>query len=359
MLNIITEELDSRFVKVNLKLIIRMKKNATIDIIRFLAALLVALFHFNCYFPHINNWYYNSIQYGWLGVPAFFVISGYCVTLSGFKSISANDFIIRRMFRIFPPFWVSLITTFIVVVLHKLIVGYNRTTLPHNLIEVFESIFLLTSPYSKTVPVNGVYWSLTVEMFFYIIIYFICFTPKKFIIGLMAFVSTLSLFNSLSEIRVLFFLQYWPAFGIGASIYFLSFKSTIQKILSLILLCINSISLINSTYPGGDKSPYLIVTFSIAIIIFFSEYINLKENKLSKLGNYSFGVYLLHGSIGVNLLGIIKNKVIEENLMFNIPFDILSYLIVLFIAYYFYEFIERKSIEIGKKVLAGNTLPSP
>ena len=328
-----------------------MKKNPVIDIIRFLAALVVALFHFNCYFPHIDNWYYDTIQYGWLGVPAFFVISGYCVTLSGVKSKNANDFIIRRMFRIFPPFWISLIITFVVVVLHKLIVGYNRTPLPHSFIEILESVFLLTSPFSKTPPMNGVYWSLTVEMFFYLMIYLMCFMPRKLLIAFLIFISILSLNNNFSEIQGLFFLQYWPAFGIGAGIYFLTVKTPIEKILSLILLLINSISIVYSIYPGGDKTPYLIITFLTAIIIFISEYINIRETRFSKLGNYSFGVYLIHGSIGVNLFGILKNKYIEENLAFDITLDIISYISVLFLAYYFYEIIEKKFIGVGKKVV--------
>jgi peptidoglycan/LPS O-acetylase OafA/YrhL len=55
----------------------------------------------------------------WLGVPIFFVISGYCISATADshrrKGTSVRTYFLRRFRRIFPPFWVVLLTTAVVV----------------------------------------------------------------------------------------------------------------------------------------------------------------------------------------------------------------------------------------------------
>jgi hypothetical protein len=47
-------------------------RNYLIDLLRFLAAVWVALFHFNGMIAFQNNWYFEIAYKGYLGVPVFF-----------------------------------------------------------------------------------------------------------------------------------------------------------------------------------------------------------------------------------------------------------------------------------------------
>jgi peptidoglycan/LPS O-acetylase OafA/YrhL len=51
----------------------------------------------------------------WIGVPIFFVISGYCITATldahGRRKHSVATYFLKRFRRIFPPYWAVLVTT--------------------------------------------------------------------------------------------------------------------------------------------------------------------------------------------------------------------------------------------------------
>lgn len=68
-------------------------KIAIVEVIRGLAALAVAWFHLTGTYP--SGWVRASGSYGWLGVDAFFVISGFVVPYSihrGFATYTVRDF---------------------------------------------------------------------------------------------------------------------------------------------------------------------------------------------------------------------------------------------------------------------------
>jgi len=57
--------------------------------------------------------------FGWVGVPFFFVISGYCIAAAGdsarFKPRAVAKFFLRRFRRIYPPFWILLLLSFAII----------------------------------------------------------------------------------------------------------------------------------------------------------------------------------------------------------------------------------------------------
>lgn len=57
-------------------------------------------------------WTYAALARGWVGVPIFFVISGYCVTAAAdstrLREHRLQSFFYRRFRRIYPPYWVWL-----------------------------------------------------------------------------------------------------------------------------------------------------------------------------------------------------------------------------------------------------------
>ena len=327
-----------------------MKRNVVIDILRFIAAMFVVFFHLYGCGPKMNNWYFHIVCNGWTGVPIFFVISGYCVTLSAHKSKSSIDFILRRFFRIFPLYWVSLVFSFFFLILRKSIIGVNSIAhIPHTFLELIYNIFNLTLPFSKVEPINWVYWTLTVELFFYLMIYIATVFNKKYRVYIIAIITIASFFNHLNTIQPLFFLEYWPAFGIGSALFLTQSNEGIQKALSILLLILNAIALFFAHKSQGNIAYITVVLVTVALI-YVSEYITLKENFISKMGDYSFGVYLLHVPLGVYFIGSFKENLIKDNLFIRVCIDISIYLMILFIAKYLFRWIEKPAVTFGNTV---------
>ena len=123
------------------------KHNFTLDVLRFFAAFIVVIFHLNEAIPHVNNWYRNLIKYGWLGVPIFFVISGYFIIQSADYTKSIKDFLTRRFFRIFPGYWFSLLVVLLATEVQKIYLGDNGIpNVPKNALSVLATSTLTTLP---------------------------------------------------------------------------------------------------------------------------------------------------------------------------------------------------------------------
>lgn len=93
---------------------------AFVDALRGIAAMLVALHHLDRYRPHggtphsimhpVNE---MTVEYGWIGVPIFFVISGFVIAYS-LRSATvtlavAGNFLLRRLLRLNPGYWVTMV----------------------------------------------------------------------------------------------------------------------------------------------------------------------------------------------------------------------------------------------------------
>ncbi|MDP1604359.1 MAG: acyltransferase [Legionella sp.] len=128
----------------------RTKRNLTIDSLRAIAALSV-------FAHHIGGGICGEMgSLGTAGVILFFLISGYCIVLS-LKKTGTNpvrNFLIRRAFRLYPVYWAAVFlaayATPETVSLHQLL--GNLT---------------MFQPALQIPHVNGVFWSLFLELIFY------------------------------------------------------------------------------------------------------------------------------------------------------------------------------------------------
>ena len=90
-----------------------------IDLLRFLAALAVVLFHyaFRGYAAHSSSMPYPLLEavakYGSYGVELFFLISGFVILMSA-SGGSLKHFVISRIVRLYPAFWVCCTLTWVV-----------------------------------------------------------------------------------------------------------------------------------------------------------------------------------------------------------------------------------------------------
>src|SRR5882724_4206152 len=98
----------------------RQPRNGFLDGLRFLAALMVIAFHFG-FRGHAESGYLSLdfpelspvVRYGYLGVPLFFMISGYVIPWS-IKGRTLRYFAAHRFIRLYPTFWFCLVFTLLV-----------------------------------------------------------------------------------------------------------------------------------------------------------------------------------------------------------------------------------------------------
>ncbi|MBK6903857.1 MAG: acyltransferase [Saprospirales bacterium] len=69
-----------------------------LDALRGVASVGVVYFHLNEGIPDHNSVYLKIIGFGWIGVPVFFFISGYCISIIVKKPISTLEFVVKRFF---------------------------------------------------------------------------------------------------------------------------------------------------------------------------------------------------------------------------------------------------------------------
>lgn len=150
-----------------------------LDSVRGLAALWVVLFHLTLHYeppsnPFLTVLWENVLGRGLLGVPVFFVLSGFVIAHSlrrGFdRSSSIGNFMLRRVVRLTPPYWAAIV---LAVGMHAVasfvngepfLPGGSEMTAGRLVSHLFYGQELLG--YSN---INDVFWTLAVEMQFYLV----------------------------------------------------------------------------------------------------------------------------------------------------------------------------------------------
>ncbi|MEO6053120.1 MAG: acyltransferase [Chthoniobacterales bacterium] len=306
-----------------------------LDCLRGLASLWVVLFHINEMHPIILN--RVMVRYGWLGVPIFFVISGYCIALALRRQQSAGVFLWRRLWRIYPPYLASIVVVLLVVGLHLFTKGANNVTiLPHSVGEILATLTLLTAPATSVHTVNWVYWSLTYEVIFYFVTA-ISLSFGRYRLAFFIFLGIASFYPGIGKMPVLFFLGQWPLFGLGlATWYFCESqnKSTALLLVILVAAIFHEFSLsMACTATGISLLIYLCYTFQPPDFLF--------PRPFRYLGDISYSLYLTHVPIGCFVMDYYFNPVLMRTGMPSPLRDLIIICVCILFAAFFYTIIER------------------
>jgi peptidoglycan/LPS O-acetylase OafA/YrhL len=101
-------------------------------------------------------------KYGYLGVDLFFIISGFVIAFS-IKHLSLRKFCYSRFKRLYPMYWICLLLTFIV----SYFWGAPRYHVTFT--QLLANLTMVQKLWGQG-DVDGAYWSLYVELKFYLII---------------------------------------------------------------------------------------------------------------------------------------------------------------------------------------------
>jgi len=379
------------------------KKILSIQALRGVAAVLVVFCHsmqYQSIFSPVHLERYLGYCFGGFGVDIFFVISGFIMVYISTEDFGQNkamaSFLLRRIIRIFPMYWIVALTVLFIIIPSGL---YSQIMLEkqqivvsasHNLKYVIENLLLLPPFYvTKGIipPIVAVAWTLFLEMFFYIIFgILLIFNRKIFLPTLCSIFVCLILlkFYFLNFNIVNIFSPYVNFYGEDIILEFLfgCFIAELylaDKLLSnnvAILLLVLSILAILSSYHRHlipIKSLMKSIQYGIPSAFIVLAVLSLEINRkikipafLTRLGNSSYSIYLTHLSIFL-VIFISLFKQIEKYIY--IPSDLV--VIALWVACVFlgclvYEYIEKpitiwlrcfnNLIEVKNPLISINTL---
>lgn len=287
-----------------------------IDLLRFLAALAVVLFHyaFRGYAAHSSPMPYPLLEsvakYGCYGVELFFLISGFVILMSA-SGGSLKHFIVSRVVRLYPAFWICCTLTFLALLLFATgkptFVQYvsNMTML---------SSFSFMQKLAAVSHIDGAYWSLAVEMRFYMLVAIVLMLRQihRAEMFLTAWLATIILFElaQVDHMRDILMVDYGAYFIAGAMMFRIWSEGLSLLRMSVILgswaislyeVWISLPKLEAATHTVMDRSVVLsLITgcFLIMVLVAIRKTPWIGRRNWLVLGSLTYPLYLIHQAIG-------------------------------------------------------------
>lgn len=298
----------------------RPSRMVEVDALRGLAALAVVLFHYTTRFAElfpVDNAPVTWFSGGYYGVNLFFIISGFVIFMTLDKTVRPMDFVVSRFSRLFPTYWVAIILTFSIT---------HLLGLPGKLVSIGPAVanMLMVHGLFGVPHVDGVYWTLEVELLFYcgmFLLYRVHWLGRihHVLCALLLLRLTYYVLEHHWGISLpwtifrLLILQYIPWFALGISVY-LGTHHTDAKNLRLAAL-IATMSVATLWVCESALVAALGVIFSGAVFFASRSQLRLLQFRpFVWLGSISYPLYLLHENIGWALLLRLQRSQMPMNL---------------------------------------------
>jgi peptidoglycan/LPS O-acetylase OafA/YrhL len=331
-------------------------RECALDIFRIFAIMIILLFHYTfrgyaqgdlsiLAFPNLGA----IFKYGFFGVDLFLIISGYTI-LSSSTNKNLQEFIISRISRLYPAFWIAVTLTSLI----TLMIGGERFH-----VSLSQYLLNLTMiPYLIGVEeVDGVYWFLVVMLKFYLLVAVVIglklIKYQEYLAGLwLLFVFAFTSLFDLELSRYSLISEHASFFVAG--IIFLSIKRKGWNLYRLFILLFslwfsiyrsNELLLFFDEFYKTPFSPFIVSSLIALYYLAFSLVTTIKRsiklsNKLILYGAATYPLFLIHHNIGFmifNSLGKSYNKYLLLSAT-----SVLMILVAIIIAKYVEPYIYRK-----------------
>lgn len=332
----------------------------TLDHWRGMAALWVMLFH------GFGTTYHETLhpiaealkaiaQPGWLAVHLFFVISGYCITATlwnlRLKRETTWTFLKNRFWRLYPTYWLAFLLTFVLNVISS---PFNRSDINHFMPASWQwwvGNAFLVQPYLGVSHYVVVYWSLVIEVGFYLIAAVLFAISNHFGMKTAAFISlilgglSLGLNGTVLEMSPL---GVWSEFLCGVLVYSaLSARS--QGCIrwhrfSLALIIFFGLVSLWMNFLGGHSHLWFSAMFSLVLYSLY--HLDVKLSKIRAfswikfIGLMSYSLYLLHVPLQGRVLNV-GTRFIPTNSLHFLILQVIGWIVAIAISYLFYCLAEK------------------
>ncbi|MFJ6028761.1 acyltransferase family protein [Pseudarthrobacter sp. NPDC092424] len=288
-----------------------------IDYCRFLAAMMVLVYHY--LFAGIANGKVESIahtssigfaKYGYLGVDFFFLISGFVIAVS-VQGKTARQFAVGRALRLYPAFWAAVLLT------SSFAFFWGGPQMSVTIPQIFANLTMVPE-YFGHAPIDGVYWTLLAELKFYALVFLLVLIGQAHRLDLymalwaMGMAALTFLHPALAEVP--FLGNYYLLFAAGALVAAIGRSGwSIIRTLGLIAAYVAALKSelvraadISSSW-GSQLSPSVVLVlvtafFCILLAVQCRHVANLSLPGAATVGAMTYPVYLIHAHIGYMML---------------------------------------------------------
>lgn len=325
------------------------KASRILDLLRFISAMVVFLFHFYVPLP------------GYQAVMVFFVLSGYFISSTIVKAIingkwSWGDYLLKRVTRLWIVLIPCLLLTYIIGIIQVSLFGYHKLVESLNWHTFFGNIFFLQKIIVDPFGMNGPLWSLSYEFWYYLLFPCLLLTIYSKTIGKKIFYLTLfSLIAFFVGSKIMLYFLVWMLGAIIPFFKLLNLKSKVTK--RVIILFSLALLLISMNYPASiatftkDIKVGITSAFFVYIVIslYNKETSNSNINIPQYLAGFSFTLYLAH----YPLANLILTWLVSPSWPFSETTLLIKVVLALFVLIYSWilaMITERHTEVIRKKI---------
>lgn len=270
-----------------------------LDVFRGVAALAVVFYHYTVIYGKKYGYAEEpayALTLGYYGVQLFFIISGFVIFLTLLRTKAPLDFVVSRFTRIFPLYWVAVILAFLVLTFAGLPI--ERPELSR-----FIANFFLFQIWFGFDYLDGVYWSLIVEILFYFWMFLVFLTRQLhrivwFCWGWLA-VTWIAHGIEMTTgafpwyLKELFIVNYAHLFIAGILFYRAYADGWKRPEIFLLFVC-----LISELFVGGWQGLLLVASFFAAFALFVNGKLGwIAIKPMVFLGSISYAFYLVHQNL--------------------------------------------------------------
>jgi exopolysaccharide production protein ExoZ len=322
--------------------------------------------HTSGYSRFFTDYVNPYIPNGGYGLFLFFTISGYCI-LAAIEANPDQGFLnygIRRSLRIYPTFWAALGLSYLLYLL-TIVTGTRMVTASDGMptLTGWLSILTLTQiNFGIDCPINGVVWTLSYEIHFYLAMGLLLFLPRKhwpwFLVFLTAIATLHRIFPGI-QARTPAFLYHFPEFAVGTAVLACrlpNFPKCYAPAIFVMLAILSIVEFGEFVQPYGDKPDLIqakygvLVSLAFALLLIFLHRWDMafSQNRIvrwfSFAGLFSYSLYLIHYPFVARLSKLAGRFVdLDNNPIWAISVFVIVQIAVGFLSYWCYRIIELPS----------------
>ena len=333
-----------------------------IDLLRFVAALLVVFFHyaFRGYAADDRSIMPYPLlapiaKYGYLGVELFFLISGFVILMTASRA-SLKEFAISRFVRLYPAFWACCTITFLLTVL----IGGDRFSAT---VGQYLGNMTMLSGFVGMPSIDGVYWSLFIELQFYGLVALVLIIGRihqaqLFLTIWLMLTIALEMFP-IGPLRFLLLTDYAVYFIAGATCFLAWSRGMSIFRLCVVAVCLgialrqslNGIPEFENHYNTQMSIPavagIIIAFFVVMLLVATRRMGRVGEMRWLTAGALTYPLYLIHQNVGFMVFNLAYPAISNHLLLWG------TLVLMLAIAYAVHVLVERRLSPSLKKLLEG------
>jgi peptidoglycan/LPS O-acetylase OafA/YrhL len=333
-----------------------------LDLLRLFAALTVVLYHYTFHGPGAYDLTWLSFpsiawltRYFYLGVPLFFVISGFAIAYSA-EGRTVREFVVARVARIYPGFLICMTLTFLVVA------AFGEPRL-HTSLTQWAANLIIAAPALKQPYMDMVYWSIVCEGVFYALVAAMI-AVGLFATRLPALVAAWLIVSTANEllldsvwVRHALITNYSGFFASGLMLYAIHRGRRTATTWGL-LAAATVVGALQANWNADwlreravEISPVVVIAISVGAVglvglCLLVKRVPVRAGALIALGGLTYPLYLLHQMIGYSILNRLEGVASPVVLLMGLV------VAMLILSWTVYRFGERPAQKVAKSVLS-------